>query len=262
MSANLYEVLCTLTLKNLQECYNDATYYRNEINDLFKRGQINLRNRALAENVFLEILQRIKAKLPELSRTPHELEGLKDYLADIYYGNFSVFQSLPDIWAIDQVFPVLPLHRHNEEPVREAVLADLTCDCDGKIDRFIDPMNHDVRSTLPLHPVKDDEDYVLGVFLVGAYQETLGDLHNLLGDTAVASVRINEDGSVDLVKELNGDSIADVLSYVEYQPQLISENFRTTAERAVRQGRITAAQRKDLLETFADSLRGYTYYEN
>lgn len=259
---NLFEVLKGVDEKNLQESYNDATYYRDEIGDLFKRGTVSLRDRSLAENVFLRILQIIKTQLEGLLKIPHELEGLRDYLADIYYGNFSVFQSLPDIWAIDQVFPIVPLHRHQEQPTREGVLADITCDCDGKIDRFIDTENDDIRSTLPLHELKDDEDYVLGVFLVGAYQETLGDLHNLLGDTAVASVRINADGSFDLVKELEGDSIADVLSYVEYQPQVILENFRRTAEAAVRKGSITAAERRELLDTFTESLRGYTYYED
>ncbi len=259
---SLYQVLDSVSPKALQECYNDATYYRDEIGELFKRGQITLRDRSLAENVFLEILQRIKTELKKVRRMPPELQGLKEYLADIYYGNFSVFQSLPDIWAIDQVFPVLPLHRHHQRPCREAILADITCDCDGKIDRFIDTENHDVRPTLPLHPLREGEDYILGVFLVGAYQETLGDLHNLLGDTAVASVRINEDGSFDLMKELGGDSIADVLSYVEYQPQMIRENFRRIAEKAVRDGRITATERRELLESFSDSLQGYTYYEN
>ncbi|MEH6628270.1 MAG: biosynthetic arginine decarboxylase [Motiliproteus sp.] len=259
---NLQTVLGAINAKMLQECYNDATYYRDELNELFKRGQINLRDRSLGENLFLEILQRIKAQLQAVSRIPPELEGLKDYLADIYYGNFSVFQSLPDIWAIDQVFPVLPIHRHNEYPSREAILADITCDCDGKIDRFIDTETQGIRTTLPLHSLRDGEDYILGVFLVGAYQETLGDLHNLLGDTAVASVRINEDGSFDLVKELEGDSIADVLSYVEYQPQAILESFRRTAEKAVRSGKITASERRKLLDCFSDSLRGYTYYES
>lgn len=259
---NMREVLLGLGEKNLQEGYNDATYYRDEIGELFKRGTVSLRDRSLAENVFLTILQIIKGHVEQMQKVPHELEGLKDYLADIYYGNFSVFQSLPDIWAIDQVFPIAPLHRHHEKPSREAVLADITCDCDGKIDRFIDTENDDVRSTLPLHRFNEDDDYILGVFLVGAYQETLGDLHNLLGDTAVASVRINADGSFDLVKELEGDSIADVLSYVEYQPQSILENFRRTAETAVRDGRISARERRELLETFADSLRGYTYYED
>ncbi|MCW8883810.1 MAG: biosynthetic arginine decarboxylase [Motiliproteus sp.] len=258
---NLQAVLENIAPKALQECYNDATYYRDELNELFKRGQINLRDRSLGENLFLEILQQIKSLVSDFHRVPPELDGLKEYLADIYYGNFSVFQSLPDIWAIDQVFPVLPLHRHNEHPSREAILADITCDCDGKIDRFLDPESRDFRTTLPLHPMVDEEDYIIGVFLVGAYQETLGDLHNLLGDTAVASVRINEDGSFDLVKELEGDSIADVLSYVEYQPQGILENFRQTAEQAVRSGKISAVERRKLLECFTDSLRGYTYYE-
>ena len=257
---NLRDVLQLISPKNLQECYNDAVYYREEISELFKRGQIALRERSLAENLFLEVLQRIRAQLQFCERIPPELEGLQEYLSDIYYGNFSVFQSLPDTWAIDQVFPILPIHRHGEEPTRDAILADITCDCDGKIDRFIGV--YDERRTLPLHALKEDEDYILGVFLVGAYQETLGDLHNLLGDTAVASVRINEDGSFDVVKELEGDSIADVLSYVEYQPQAMYESFRATAEGAVRAGKITAAERREVLETFNASLRGYTYYEN
>ncbi|MEH6824999.1 MAG: biosynthetic arginine decarboxylase [Motiliproteus sp.] len=257
---NLREVVDTINNNNLQECYNDAVYYRDELGELFKRGQINLRQRSLSENLFLEALQRIKAELRLCERIPPELEGLREYLADIYYGNFSVFQSLPDTWAIDQVFPLMPIHRNCEEPTREAIIADITCDCDGKIDRFIDA--NEVRNTLPLHPLNDGEDYVLGTFLVGAYQETLGDLHNLLGDTAVASVRINADGSFDVMKELEGDSIADVLSYVEYQPQALLENFRGVAERAVREGKISPAERREVLQSFSDSLRGYTYYEH
>ena len=257
---NLGQVLADLTPKNLQECYNDALYYRDEISELFKRNQICLRERSLSENLFLEVLQRIASMLQQVDRIPPELEHLGEYLADIYYGNFSVFQSLPDIWAIDQVFPIMPIHRNDEEPTREAMLADITCDCDGKIDRFIG--EHEPRHTLPLHPLRNDEDYVLGVFLVGAYQETLGDLHNLFGDTAVASVRINEDGSFDVMKELEGDSIADVLSYVEYQPKALFENFRATAERAVREGKISPSDRKEVLKSFSESLNGYTYYED
>ncbi|WP_207061424.1 biosynthetic arginine decarboxylase [Motiliproteus sp. SC1-56] len=257
---NLKEVLEGITPNNLQECYNDAIYYRDEIGELFKRGQINLRDRSLSENLFLEAMQRIAAQAEQEERMPVELEGLREYLADIYYGNFSVFQSLPDIWAIDQVFPVMPIHRHGEEPTREAILADITCDCDGKIDRFID--THEVRNTLPLHPLRENEDYIIGVFLVGAYQETLGDLHNLLGDTAVASVRINPDGSFDVMKELDGDSIADVLSYVEYSPQSLLEKFRSTAEQAVRAGKISAAERREVVQSFYASLHGYTYYEH
>lgn len=204
-------------------------------------------------------MQGIVSILPRLERVPSELEHLGEELADIYYGNFSVFQSLPDTWAIDQVFPIMPIHRLNEAPTREAIIADLTCDCDGKIDHFIGADG--VRRTLPLHPLKAGEDYYLGVFLVGAYQETLGDLHNLFGDTNVANIRINQDGSFDVVTELQGDSIADVLSYVEYQPDVIKRRFRDIAEQAVRNGNISVAQRQRMLQDFSDSLQGYTYYE-
>jgi len=242
---------------NLQRAHNDAFHYREEVREEFRRGNISLRGKALAENQFLDIAQKIVARLPHLERVPPELEALREELADIYYGNFSVFQSLPDTWAIDQVFPVMPVHRLDEPPSREAVIADLTCDCDGKIDRFVGGKN-----TLPLHPLKAGEDYYLGVFMVGAYQETLGDLHNLFGDTNVVSVRINRDGSFDFIRELHGDSIADVLSYVEYQPGRLMEQFRNTAEQAVRSGVIPVATRQKILEAFAASMRGYTYYEH
>lgn len=254
---HLQAVRTELHVSDLQRAYNNAYHYRDEVREEFRRGNLSLRGKALAENLFLDIAQRIVALLPQLDRVPPELEALREELADIYYGNFSVFQSLPDTWAIDQVFPVLPLHRLNEAPTREAVIADLTCDCDGKIDHFVGG-----KSTLPLHPLKDGEDYYLGVLMVGAYQETLGDLHNLFGDTNVVSVRINSDGSFDFIRELHGDSIADVLSYVEYQPSRLQEQFRNAAEQAVRSGVISVPTRQRILETFAASLRGYTYYEH
>lgn len=256
---SLQAVLQAVNPKNLQECYNDALAYRDDIRELFRFGQINLRARAWAENMFLEIQQAIARTLPLARRIPPELENLREILADIYYGNFSIFQSLPDTWAIDQLFPIMPVHRLQEEPTREAILADLTCDCDGKIDNFVSPDG--VRKTLPLHPLRDGEDYYLGVFLVGAYQETLGDLHNLFGDTNVASVRITADGSFDVTHELHGDSIADVLSYVEYHPHIMREQLRNKAEMAVREGRISVAERRQMLEAFNESLGGYTYYE-
>ncbi len=233
---NMREILIYLTPNKLQECFNDAHYYREEIRELFKRGQLDLRSRSEGENIFLEILQSIFNQLKTLERIPSGLENLKESLADIYYGNFSLFQSLPDIWAIDQLFPVLPIHRLDEEPTRQAVLADITCDCEGKIDHFI--ADFDINKTLSLHPLKDGEEYYLGVFLVGAYQETLGDLHNLFGDTNVVSVRINKDRSIDFIKEIHGDTIADVLSYVEYQPKEMALKYRNTAENAVREGKL------------------------
>ncbi len=261
MVGNLLGVADSIQLNRLQENYNDANYYRDELRDLFHRGQVSLRERALGENIYLVIMQRIVNKIPELDRIPHELEKLGEELADIYYGNFSVFQSLPDSWAIDQIFPIMPLHRLNEAPTREAIIADITCDCDGKIDLFTSTEGEQ-RRTLPLHPLKNGDEYYLGVFLVGAYQETLGDLHNLFGDTNVASIRINQDNSFDVVTEFQGDSISDVLSYVEYDPYRLQLNFRDIAEKAVKTGKITVAERQQMLKDFSASLRGYTYYED
>ncbi|SFG19714.1 biosynthetic arginine decarboxylase [Neptunomonas qingdaonensis] len=243
----------------VQECYNDAHFYRHEIRELFKRGAVDLRTRSVAENLFLDILHRILALVEDMERVPAELANLKESLADIYYGNFSLFQSLPDVWAINQMFPIMPIHRLDERPTRQAVIADITCDCDGKIDRFIgDP---EPTSTLPLHKLNEGEEYYLGVFLVGAYQETLGDLHNLFGDTNVVSVRLDNDGGFEFVKEIHGDTIADVLSYVEFNPKDIQLRYRNNAERAVREGRITARERQQMINTFNTSLQGYTYYE-
>ncbi|MDT8397095.1 MAG: biosynthetic arginine decarboxylase [Pseudomonadales bacterium] len=256
---SLREIYSNLQPARVQECYNDAHYYRDEVRELFKRGQLDLRTRSAAENMFLDILHKIADLTETMTRVPQDLEGLKLSLADIYYGNFSLFQSLPDSWAIDQLFPIVPLHRLNEKPGRQAVLADITCDCDGKIDSFVG--EEDISTTLPLHVLKEGEEYYLGVFLVGAYQETLGDLHNLFGDTNVVSVRINRDGSYEFVKEIHGDTIADVLSYVEYNPSEMQKRYRNTAERAVREGRITARERQQIIKAFNDSMQGYTYYE-
>ena len=256
---NLMESYRMLSDKTVQECFNDAVYYRDEARDGFMRGQLDLRTRSRVEQIFMVVMtevQKIAERNPDALSEP---EVLKTMLADIYYGNFSVFQSLPDAWAIDQIFPVVPLHRHLERPTRNSIIADMTCDSDGKIDRF--PENGEVSRALPLHHIKEGEEYYLGAFLVGAYQETLGDLHNLLGDTHVVSIYINEDGSYDFVGEVEGDSVADVLSYVEYQPNNLLAQFRQTAERAVRNGTISAAERQHLVNAFEAGLRGYTYYE-
>jgi arginine decarboxylase len=256
---NLYEVRRSMTVRNLQECYNDAVYYREEVREDFQFGHVTLRQRALADNLFLDIIIGISRLLGKVKRVPRELEELSESLYDTYYGNFSVFQSLPDVWAIDQIFPVMPIHRLAEEPKRQAILADITCDSDGKIDTFADL--HDVRKTIPLHELRAKEEYYLGIFLVGAYQETLGDLHNLLGDTHVVSVRINDDSTFDFVREIEGDSISDVLSYVEYQPKDLVELFRRKAEDAVRSGTITPQQRRTVMNAYEESMRGYTYFE-
>lgn len=253
---SLFRLHESLEQADLPASYQAAIRDRDTIRDHFRLGRITLRERSLGENIFLAIAQRIAGQLDPATS---DLNGLKESLADIYYGNFSVFQSLPDTWAIGQVFPVMPVHRHREAPSREAIISDLTCDCDGKLDCFIAAGGE--RRTLPVHPLRDDEEYILGVFLMGAYQETLGDLHNLFGDTHVVSVRIDEDGSFDVMKEIPGDSIADVLSYVEYYPQDLFEKFRKSAEEAVRQGKITVTERQRMLEEYSASLRGYTYFE-
>ena len=257
---NLHDIKTRLSPANFQECYNDVLFYRDELRELFHHGQASLRERALAENIYLDVVHRIAAMLPGLKRVPPELQNLQEQLSDIYYGNFSLFQSLPDIWAIDQLFPIMPIHRLGEKPERPAILADLTCDCDGKIDRFSTPDGE--RNILPLHQFRAGEEYYLGVFLVGAYQETLGDLHNLFGDTNVVNVAINPDGSFEFAREFHGDSIADVLSYVEYEPKQLQENFRLVAEKAVRNGKISVAQRSRIVQAFRESLHGYTYFEN
>jgi len=256
---NLWQVNKAVTPDNFQECYNDALFYRDEVRELFQRGQASLSDRAIADNITLAVLEKVATELEQTDRHYPELDALPEMLADIYYGNFSMFQSLPDAWAIDQVFPVMPIHRLHEEPQRDALIADITCDCDGKIDHFSNAQG--IKRTTRLHAMREGEEYYLGVFLVGAYQETLGDLHNLFGDTNVVSVHINTDGSYDFVREFHGDSIADVLSYVEYDTKTMTEEFRKRAETAVKAGRITAGKRKRMMQAFKASLDGYTYFE-
>jgi arginine decarboxylase len=258
MLKKLLEVRDLVTAKNAQECYHDAVFYRDELRSLFNQGTVSLRERALGERLFWTIISRVADETRNRKYVPEELEDLETAIADVYLGNFSVFQSLPDSWAIEQLFPIMPVNRLNEAPGRRAVLADITCDCDGKIDRFIDL--HDVKKTLPLHDVNGRE-YYLGVFLVGAYQETLGDLHNLLGDTNVVSVKLGPSGELEYAREIQGDTVADVLSYVEYDPDDLIDQMRRTAERAVRDGRITAEERREIMAAYEAGLRGYTYFE-
>ncbi len=242
----------------LQEALNDAEYYRDQVRTLFRRGHTTLRVSAAADNAYQRVAARIVELLPRARRVTSELQQLAESRADIYYGNFSVFQSLPDAWAIAQVFPVLPIHRQDERPDRLALIADLTCDSDGRIDRFAHASGE--RRTLALHALREGEEYLLGVFLVGAYQETLGDLHNLFGDTNVASVRIRGN-DFEIVDEIVGDTISDVLSYVEYEPRRVAEDIRRIGEAAVRDGRLDIAGRQALIDRCAESLRGYTYFE-
>ncbi len=257
--SNLVDTYKSISPKTLQECFNDALYYRDEVRQIFKHGDISLRERSLAEIIFWNIIKAIAREKDKVKSVPAALEGIDEALADIYYGNFSVFQSLPDSWAIGHIFPIIPIHRLNEEPTRDVIIADITCDCDGKIDRFIN--TGDMKNMLSLHELRENEEYYLGVFLVGAYQETLGDLHNLMGDTNVVSVNIDGNGDYDFVREIEGDSVADVLSYVEYQPKMLLEQFREKAEKGVRAKKITVSERRRIMKAFENGLNGYTYFE-
>ena len=256
---NMMDVLKSLNIRNLQECYNDALYYRDQIRQMFKVGDLSLRQRALGDKIFWNIMHLVSDYSKGLKFIPKDLTDIDIALCDTYYANFSVFQSLPDSWAIGHVFPVMPVHRLNERPERNAILADITCDCDGKIDRFIDKQG--ISRALRLHSLKENEEYYLGVFLVGAYQETLGDLHNLLGDTNVVSIRVSEDGSHSFVREIEGDSVADVLTYVEYDPKSMTKRFRATAEQAIRESLITPQERREIMNMYEAGLRGYPYFE-
>jgi arginine decarboxylase len=256
----LAEILDNLERKELGRSYQQAVNCRDDVRDDFRAGKLGMRQRALSENLFLAIARRILDAIPVEEALPPELVGLRRNMADIYYGNFSVFQSLPDTWAIGQVFPLLPIDRHNEPPCRDAMISDLTCDCDGKLDNF--DFAGIERPTLPLHPLRNHEDYILGVFLMGAYQETLGDLHNLFGDTHTLNVKIAADGSFDLQQEIEGDSIGELLGYVEYDPRQLSEKLRDKAEQAVRSGRLNAEDRRSLLLFYRELLQGYSYFKD
>jgi arginine decarboxylase len=255
---HLFEAYREVSRKNLLETYHDAVGYRDEVLSLYNLDHLNLAQRVIAEDLFWALSQKILKMVRELPEVPEELEGLERSLSDTYFCNFSVFQSLPDSWAIDQLFPVLPIHRLNEEPARRGVLADITCDSDGKIDRFID--RRDVKSVLELHALRD-EDYYLGVFLVGAYQEILGDLHNLFGDTNTLHVTLGEGGVYHIDHVLTGDTVTDVLKYVSYDRDDLISSVRRFAEIALRARRITLEDSRQLLQVYEKGLAGYTYLE-
>jgi arginine decarboxylase len=223
---------------------------------------VRLRERAQGEELYWKILSWTSEHIDAVGGDIGQMGRLEHVLTDYYYANFSVFQSLPDLWAIDQIFPVMPIHRLKEKPTRKVVLSDITCDSDGKIDHFAHGC--ELHQSLPLHDVDIDggEQYMLGVFLVGAYQETLGDLHNLLGDTNVVSVSLDTKGKVRYRRELEGDTVAEVLSYVEYDTKDLLTQFRELAENAVNQKRITPAERRVIMAAYEEGLRGYTYFES
>jgi arginine decarboxylase len=243
---------------NPLEIYHDATSQFEECLTLFRLGYLTLEQRALVENLFLGTCDRLREALGDMETPPEELGQLADELADTYFCNFSLFQSLPDSWAIDQVFPIVPLQNLDLEPTRRAILVDITCDSDGKIDRFVGPLG--AQSALHLQPFTS-RPYYLGIFLVGAYQEILGDLHNLFGDTNTVAVSLDGEGSYEIDEVLNGESVTDVLEYVHYNRRALIAQLRRAVERAQRDGRMTREEGAELLRIYTSGLDGYTYLE-
>ncbi|MCZ6599170.1 MAG: biosynthetic arginine decarboxylase [Planctomycetota bacterium] len=251
------EVCAGVTAKNFQESYHDAVQIRDRGMTFFNVGQLDLKGRARVEEYFWRTCEKILRITRTLAYVPDDLANLERDMADTYFMNFSIFQSMPDSWAIQQLFPVLPIHRHGEEPSRRAVLADITCDSDGRIDRFIDL--RDVKRTLELHPLHPDEPYYLGFFLVGAYQEILGDMHNLFGDTNVVHVDTNGNSQPRLTHVVPGDRVQDVLSYVEYFETDLVASLRQVIEKAIDADRLSFEDSASILRRFRAGLAGYTY---
>jgi arginine decarboxylase len=255
---DLKETHQNLTSRNALESYHDAQQALDMALNLFNAGYLPLGQRCLAETLFWAISSKLRKIVQQMDEVPEDLQGLDDSLADTYFCNFSLFQSIPDSWAIKQLFPVMPIHRLNEPPTRQAVLGDITCDSDGKIDQFID--RRDVKRTLALHPF-NGEPYYLGVFLVGAYQEILGDLHNLFGDTHAVHVSLDEHGAVRLESVIKGDTVREVLDYVEFDAEMLVGRLRDSVEASVRDGRMDLEESGRLLRFYEDGLHGYTYLE-
>jgi arginine decarboxylase len=255
---DLKETLRGLSNKNLLESFHDAQQALDSALNLFSLGYLPLQQRSWAESIYWVICRRIQTLAKQLDYFPEELEGLDGLLSDTYFCNFSLFQSMPDSWAVKQLFPIMPIHRLQEEPFRHGILGDISCDSDGKVDQFID--RRDVKKTLPLHAY-NGEPYVLGAFLVGAYQEILGDLHNLFGDTNAVHVSLDDSGAVVLGAVIKGDTVREVLDYVQFQSKALLEQFRKDVECAVREGRIGYEESGLLLRFYEDGLNGYTYLE-
>lgn len=256
--SDLFWISRNISKKNFVESYHDAVQHREDSLNLFNLGYMTLEQRSVTESLYWSICGEVLKIVNELDYVPDELKNLESLLSDTYFCNYSIFQSMPDSWAIRQLFPLLPIHRLTEEPTRRAILADITCDSDGKVDRFIDL--HDVKKVLSLHPYTG-EDYYLACFLVGAYQEILGDLHNLLGDTNAVHVRLESDGEINIDHVVKGDTVREVLNYVQYNADELLSLMRKDVERAVRDKRITLEESALFLRFYESGLQGYTYLE-
>ena len=243
--------------RRVREVFHDATFSKERAQELFNSGVLSLRDRAIAEQIYLATISKV-ARIAQRDRPEHAdiIEDLEATLVDRYFCNFSLFQSLPDSWAIDQLFPIMPIHRLNEEPTRRGTIQDVTCDSDGKIERFIG--DRTPRPSLELHPFSDDEPYVLGIFLTGAYQEILGDLHNLFGDTNAVHIRLSENEGYEVTDLVHGDTVTEVLAYVQFRASDLLATFRRKVSNTATLSRQEA---NTFIADYVAGLEGYTYLE-
>ena len=256
---DLYEIWDNLTNSRLLEMWHDAMQIREEALDLFNIGLVDLETRAVVERLFWSIAREVNGMANSSKHAPDELKTISRSLPDKYFCNFSLFQSLPDSWAIDQIFPVMPLDRLDEKPNRYATLQDITCDSDGKIDNFISTRNNSYH--LPVHSLKEKTPYYIGVFLVGAYQEILGDLHNLFGDTNAVHIKV-KDNTYEIDKIIEGETIADVLDYVQFDPNRMARSIEVWVNRSIKQGIITPDEGREFISNYRSGLYSYTYLES
>ena len=254
----LYDIWDNLNPRSMLEDWHDAEQIREEALELFAHGIVDLKTRAEIESMYWSVCREINSLTKNLKHIPEELKKLDKLLADKYFCNFSLFQSLPDSWAIDQLFPILPIQRLTERPTRNATLQDITCDSDGKIANFV--TNRHISHVLPVHQLKKNEDYYLGVFLVGAYQEILGDMHNLFGDTNAVHISV-KDGKYHIDQIIDGETVEEVLDYVQYNPKRLVRQLEIWVSKSVKAGKITLEEGKEFLSNYRSGLYGYTYLE-
>ena len=255
---DLYDIWDNLNPRTMLEDWHDAEQIRDEALDLFSHGIVDLQTRAEIERMYWSVCREINSLAKSLKHTPEELKNLDKILADKYFCNFSLFQALPDAWAVDQLFPIVPLQRLNERPTRSATLQDITCDSDGKITNFV--TNRNISHILPVHTLRKNEPYYLGVFLVGAYQEILGDMHNLFGDTNAAHITV-KDGRYHIDQIFDGETVEEVLNYVQYNPKKLVRQLEVWVTKSVKQGKISLEEGKEFLSNYRSGLYGYTYLE-
>lgn len=255
---DLYEIWDNLNPRSMLEDWHDAEHIREEALELFAHGLVDLRTRAEIESMYWSVCREVNSLTKNLKHVPEELRNLDKLLADKYFCNFSLFQSLPDSWAIDQLFPIVPIQRLDERPTRNATLQDITCDSDGKIANFV--TNRSIGHVLPIHTLKKNEPYYLGIFLVGAYQEILGDMHNLFGDTNAVHISV-KDGKYHIDQIIDGETVEEVLDYVQYNPKKLVRQLEIWVAKSVKQGKISLEEGKEFLSNYRSGLYGYTYLE-